>query len=309
MSFWLLSIGLLSNNIQSQTYDAYMDNQWYQQELNCTNYYCEIYCDQYQSCYQTTINANTASELTITCSESYACRSMNLYANYTQTLTINCEYDGACSYMDIYAKNAGTINFNPYSRTSGAQLFVQQASYIYIDCNDTDSCQQMNVYATNAGSITVTAKHDQSWYYGKLYADNANSIYLTCISKQYKYACYGPAWYLPSNGENTYINCYGTGCQSTNNILTDNSVSSLSNIYINGCNECDNDRNSCAQFSFLCMPSGSTDSSGYYSSYNYDEKDTFYAGSCDNDNACNCLTVENSFSWENNRYDSNCILS
>eukprot|EP01084_Bolivina_argentea_P280427 479583_1 len=303
-----LLLYLLINCVHSQTYDSYTSNQWYQQELNC-NSYCYIYCDETYSCYGSTINANTTYQLIITCSSYGACESMNIYANNTQTLTINCLDYSACSYMNVHATRAGTLNFNAHDFTTGVELFVEDASDVNIDCNYTNACDRMDIYAKNARSITVTAKHDEAWYLGNLYAENANYISLTCASKNQESACTSPNWYLPPYGENTYINCYGTGCQSEMHIFTESGIIYLGGLYINTCNECDRYSN-CAQFSFSCSPSGAKQPNGYFYSYSYDSTDTFYAGSCDDDNACWCSHVEHKyFTWEDNKYDADCILS
>ena len=66
---------------------------------------------------------------------------------------------------------------------------------------------------------------------------------ITCASEEFQYsddvgACSYNTWRLPDGGENTEINCFGTGCVNFGDIYVDSDVSSLS-VNTNKCDQCD----------------------------------------------------------------------
>lgn len=238
--------------------------------------YCNINCTSIngvQGCFESIINASTASSLSLICSSSSrfgGCQDSVIYCPINGQCNILCEDDEACMNSKIYASHDINIKCNNMDGTCyNTTLFAEMAQNVHIECQNSvglwSPCSFFDIYAYNVSNITTLScigdftcdslnlflnfSKSINIYARGLFALSSTFIYgldsqsmmIFCEGDLYQYACDNVSIYLPQyqslNQPRFYLDCQGFGCASFLNLYAINGFNDV-NISWNGCNQC-----------------------------------------------------------------------
>eukprot|EP01084_Bolivina_argentea_P054374 99739_1 len=251
---------------------------------------CLIDCSEYR-CYAQTIDATNARSLTLKCGysagspecefvtvkcasilciihcySSSSCEGMKIHASTTNNVILNCDYFHTCQYMDMYVENASFVQLNCwYDECRSIDIHAEYAKEVVLNCSASSTekgCRYIDLWANYSDSVTIHAQNDDGWYRGNIFASNAKNIIIICASKRRDYACVYGHWYLPSNAQNTFFYCYGTGCHHIGTIIVEQGVSLL-DMKVNTCGDECNSTNCIDSFGIQCGANNITTMNNY----------------------------------------------
>ena len=177
------------------------DQQCQQEIISCPdsdegedNSICNIICNGFESCSQSTINCGARSQCNVLCVGEESCKNttINCQTGSTQECNIICgspDVTESCTDVVInsYENRANTNIFSMgLASMENATIIGPRFNDLNIQCNNLQSCDTMTVFANESNTLNIACN----------YADNVNNESSSCQNMHI---------YCPIDGQNCFI--------------------------------------------------------------------------------------------------------